>query len=124
MLSKEREMALWLVRTGKHGEYEQKFLTSGRIYVCWSGLNHDLSKLGDQRDLYKLLCELYPTFASAKNRNYSGQLWPFVKTMKLGDWVVVPSKRKPAIHVAEITGPYVFDASVENPYYHITTSGP
>jgi restriction system protein len=38
--------------------------------------------------------------------------------MKPGDWAIVPSKRKPAIHVAEITGPYVFDSKADDPYYH------
>ncbi|MCC7293610.1 MAG: restriction endonuclease [Phycisphaerales bacterium] len=111
-------MALWLVRTGKHGEHEEKFLLSRELYICWTGLNHDLSKLKEQRELYELLCSLYPSNKSAKNRNHSGQLWPFAHGMKEGDWVVVPSKRKPAIHIAEIQGPYVFDPSAPDPYYH------
>ena len=38
--------------------------------------------------------------------------------MKLGDWVVLPSKMKPAIHFAEIKGDYVYDSEAEDPYYH------
>ena len=28
-------MAIWLIRAGKHGEYEQKFLQENRVYVTW-----------------------------------------------------------------------------------------
>ena len=31
-------MALWLVRAGKHGEYEQKFFEENRIYLAWDRL--------------------------------------------------------------------------------------
>ncbi len=33
----------------------------------------------------------------------------------------MPSKMKAAIHIAEITGPYVFDPKPEDPYYHYRT---
>ena len=38
-------MALWLVRAGRHGEYEKKFLDENRIYLTWDGLSHDLAPL-------------------------------------------------------------------------------
>ncbi len=38
-------MALWLVRAGKYGEHEQKFLSSNRIYLTWEDLQgYDLSQ--------------------------------------------------------------------------------
>lgn len=36
-------MSLWLVRAGKHGEYEQRYFDLSRIYLNWDGLTHDLS---------------------------------------------------------------------------------
>jgi len=35
-------MALWLVRAGRHGDYEKKFLDENRVYLTWEGLSHDL----------------------------------------------------------------------------------
>ena len=32
-------MAIWLIRAGSHGEYEQKFIQEGRVYVTWDELN-------------------------------------------------------------------------------------
>lgn len=30
-------MAIWLIRAGSHGEYEQKFIRENRVYVTWDG---------------------------------------------------------------------------------------
>src|SRR5260370_12362320 len=114
-------MALWMVRAGRHGEYEERFLGTNRIYITWSELKYDLSQYIDKQELRDLLRKIYPTDEAAKVINNSGQLWPFAHEMGFGDWVVVPSKLKPAIHIAEISGPYVFDASAENHYYHYRT---
>jgi len=40
-------MALWLVRAGRHGQFEARFLEDKRIYVTWHGLRVDLGKLKD-----------------------------------------------------------------------------
>lgn len=111
-------MALWLVRTGRHGEYEQQFLDSQRIYVTWPNLTRDLRTLSNKQELQKLLRELYPASGNGKIINNSGQIWPFAHDMKVGDWVVVPSKTRPAIHIADIVGDYVFDAAAPDPFHH------
>jgi restriction system protein len=114
-------MALWLVRAGRHMEHMQRFLDAGRIYLTWHGMKHDLGKLATRADLYDLLVQLYPESGPAKLRNHTGQIWPYAHDMKPGDWVVVPYKGKPALNVAEITGPYAFDPGAEDPYYHSRT---
>jgi len=110
-------MALWLCRTGRHGEHEAKFLEDNRIYLTWGGLDRNLGDLPDSRALFKLLGEVYPKFTHAHRVQNSGQIWAFVHRMTPGDWVAVPSKRK-TIHIGEITGPYTFVAAGPNPYYH------
>lgn len=111
-------MALWLVRAGKLGEYETKFLEENRIYLTWEGLTNDLSKLHDKRSLYEFLLKQYKDEKPAAIRNWTGQIWPIAKDMKIGDWVVLPSKKKPAVHVAEITGEYVNVPQNPDPFYH------
>ena len=111
-------MALWLARMGRHGEYEERFLTDQHIYLCWDGLNYDLKQLKDKRELGDLLRRVYPSFPQGKVSNYTGQLWPFVHEMAPGDWVVVPYKSKPAINIGEIAGPYIYDPHAHDPYYH------
>jgi len=110
-------MAIWLCRTGRHGEHEQKFLDDGRIYHTWSGLNHDLGKLEDRQEFMAILKEVYPSHKHGHHVQNSGQIWAFSKRMSPGDWVCVPSKRK-TIHIGEIKGDYTFTKDAENPYYH------
>lgn len=52
-------MALWLVRAGSRGEYEEKFLKDNRIYLTWSELSHDLSKINERAELSELLDSIY-----------------------------------------------------------------
>ena len=41
-------MALWLVRTGRHGQFEQQCLADSRIYLTWGGIDRDLGQtIGD-----------------------------------------------------------------------------
>lgn len=53
-------MELWLTRAGSHGEFEQKFLDEGRIYLTWDELGEDLSKLDNRQSLLELLEQTYP----------------------------------------------------------------
>jgi restriction system protein len=112
------DMSLWLVRAGSSGEYENKFLQEGRIYLTWSELSADLSKLPDKKALTTLMNNTYPNSKPARIRNWVGQGWPFVKVMAVGDWVIMPSKKKSAIHIGEIKGDYVYAPEYGSPYYH------
>ena len=111
-------MSLWLVRTGKFGEYEQQFLQDARIYLTWQGLNENLSTIPSREEMVELLRRHYPTSSPAKLRNHAAQIWAFVRRMSQGDWAVVPSKAKRAIHIAEIVGKYSYDTGAADPFYH------
>lgn len=111
-------MALWLVRAGRSGEYESKFLTEGRVYLTWDNLSNDLSALSVRDELIEQLNSEYPENKIGRIRNWASQIWPFAKDMNIGDWVILPSKKKAAVHIGEITGKYVNNSSAENPFYH------
>ena len=111
-------MALWLMRAGKHGQFEKKFLDENRIYLTWNKLSHDLSALENRRQFREILKE---TFSNASNHQiggHLGQIWAFSREMKQDDWIVLPSKLKPAIHVAKMKGDYTFDDAAEAPFWH------
>ena len=111
-------MALWLVRAGRHGEHEQRFLEEGRAYLSWSDLNHDLSKIEDRDGLRSLLEETYPDAAKNKITNHLGQVWAFVTKIAVGDWIVLPSKQKSAIHLGKVKSGYTHNPTGENQYFH------
>lgn len=52
-------MSIWLFRAGKHGEFEEKFLTDKRVYLTWNDLDFDLSSIEKKQDLYKKLVDHY-----------------------------------------------------------------
>lgn len=91
-------MALWLVRAGRHGEDEKKFLGENRVYLTWDGLSHDLGSLKNRTQLRVLLEKVYPDAPKGWITNNLGQIWAFSQGIAKGDWVVLPSKQKPAIH--------------------------
>jgi restriction system protein len=114
-------MAIWLVRAGSHGEYEQKFIQESRIYVTWDGLDVDLQTLSSRDALGNVMAQRYGNAKSKTISNWVSQVWPFAHSMQKGDWVVVPLKTQQVIYVGEITGDYEFVAAGPDPYFHRRT---
>ncbi|MDR0458118.1 MAG: restriction endonuclease [Burkholderiaceae bacterium] len=115
---RERKMAIWLIRAGSHGEYEQKFIQEKRVYVTWDDLNVDLSKLQQRSELNAAMVERYPDVKPKAVLNWVGQVWPFAHDMQKGDLVVLPLKMQPAVYIGEITGGYQFEKDGPNPFFH------
>jgi len=114
-------MAIWLVRAGSHGEYEEKFIKENKVFVTWEGLDVDLSKLQHRTELTAEMGKRYSSVKPRTIQNWVSQIWPFAHDMKTGDLVVVPLKSQPGIQIGEITSDYHFDANAEDPYYHWRT---
>jgi restriction system protein len=111
-------MAIWLIRAGSHGEYEQKFINENRIYVTWEKLGINLAKLADGD---ALVMEMFKLYGEAKPKtiiNWVSQVWPFAHEIKKGDLVVLPLKSQPAIQIGEVTGDYKFEMSGPDPFFH------
>ncbi len=115
---REDFMAVWLIRAGSHGEYEQKFISENRVYVTWDGLNVNVAKLSERPALAAAMTERYPDAKPKAILNWVSQVWPFAHDIKTGDLVVLPLKTQPAIQVGEITGDYHFEAAGPDPYFH------
>lgn len=111
-------MSIWLFRAGADGEYENKFLNDGRIYLTWDDLNIDLKDFKEKIKLYEVLANMYDLEKEKTAINWASQIYPIAHRMKKGDWVVLPSKANRTIHIGEIKGEYVYDESLGSPYYH------
>lgn len=111
-------MAIWLFRAGGNGEYEQKFLDDNRVYLTWNELDVDLMSFNDKSELYTYLEEEYEDCKRKKAINWGSQIWPIAHSMKMGDWIVLPSKMDRTIHFGEIVSEYHYDIENGNPYYH------
>ena len=111
-------MAVWLIRAGSHGEYEQKFLQENRVYVTWRNLRVNLDIMPDRDGLYRVMSQTYPEAKSEKLINYVKQVWPFAHDIKIGDLVLMPLKSQPAVTIGEVTGDYRFEHAAQDPFYH------
>jgi restriction system protein len=112
-------MAIWLIRAGKHGEYEQKFITENRVYVTWEKLGVDISKLPDRDALLQEMFKLYTDAKPKQLLNWASQVWPFAHEMKKGDLAILPLKTQPAIQIGELsTSDYHFEPSGPDPFFH------
>lgn len=107
-------MKLWLVRAGKHGEYEQKFLDDGKIYLTWGDLGpYDLTTLSDRETLKIFLEDIYPDEKNATIRNWAGQVFGFIRGIEIGDWIVLPLKSRRVIAVGEVSEPLRYEPEAE-----------
>ncbi|MEN0664585.1 restriction endonuclease [Caldifermentibacillus hisashii] len=111
-------MTVWLFRAGKQGEFENKFLDDGRVYLTWDDLNINLKIIESKESLYKSLIQHYDLDKEKTAINWASQIWPIAHSMELGDLVVLPSKFNRTIHIGEVTGDYVYDELLGSPYYH------
>lgn len=111
-------MAIWLIRAGSHGEYEQKFITENRVYVTWERLGVDISKLFDRDALFQEMSKLYDDAKPKQLLNWASQVWHFCHDINKGDLVVLPLKTQPAIQIGEITGDYHFQPGGPDPFFH------
>jgi restriction system protein len=54
-------MALWMIRAGRHGEYEDRFLASSRIYLTWGDtVSTDKRDVGSRSEIVQTLREQWP----------------------------------------------------------------
>lgn len=111
-------MALWMVRAGRHGEYEDRFLSESRIYLTWDTFDGDLRGVSSRSEIIEKLRQRWPNAADGKIRNHAGQIWAFLRSMADGDLVVVPGKKTPTLHFGLIRSEPQFESSGEPQYRH------
>jgi restriction system protein len=110
-------MSLWLVRAGKHGEQEDKVIESRIIAIGWLQLP-DLSSIKSRDDLKKLYEKIYPDAKKKTIANNVSQVWAFINKIKEGDLVVLPLKRRSAIAISKVTGPYQYRTDISEDIHH------
>lgn len=110
-------MAIWLIRAGKSGEYEKKFLDEGKVYFTLDIDTADLTGVKEYSAVYKVMASSYPGRKKRQIGNYTGQLYAFLN-MKIGDWIVMPSKFKSTMHIGEVVSGYKYNPQKIAEYVH------
>lgn len=100
-------MAVWMVRAGKDGEWEDWALEQGRVGIHF-GVAQDLSSVASKEDVEKHVREAHPDLHPKRVVNQTGQLWTFLDRIKINELVVLPLKTQSAIAVGEVVGGYEY----------------
>ncbi|WP_409300893.1 restriction endonuclease [Pseudomonas sp. KCJK8993] len=111
-------MAVWLVRAGSAGEFEDKFISESRVYVTWDELDVDLSAFKQRDQIKTELAARYPDAKPRTLQNWSSQIWPFAQRMQAGDLVVLPLKTQPVVYIGKLVGDYQFAIDGLDPFFH------
>jgi restriction system protein len=111
-------MTLWVVKGGRAGEREDRFLDRSLIGIGWDNMT-DLSRYTDRESLKAAYRATYPGSSEGNVNVQSGQLWAFSRSMKPGDHVVVPLKTRGQVAIGRITGPYRWSADSEPDMRHL-----
>jgi restriction system protein len=98
-------MTVWVVKGGRGGIREDRFLAHAVIGIGWGEVG-DLSDYADREELKAAYRLAFPGRSEGHVNTQVGQLWGFARRMQEGDVVVHPSLRGPEIAIGEIRGPY------------------
>jgi restriction system protein len=90
-------MAVWTIRGGRVGEYEEAFLEKGVVAVGF-GLNRSVADFAD-RDALR---------AHLANRSSADQIWRLYNDVENGDMVALPRKLTRQVAVGRISGAYSY----------------
>ena len=112
------DMALWLCRAGRLGEFETKFIEDNKIYCTWDILDWDMSAYSHRDDFKQKVQATYSDVKPNTVRNWVGQLWAFSHEMKSDDWVLLPSKIKSVVYIGIIRGHYKYNGNADTPFWH------
>ena len=113
------DKTLWGIHAGKTGDANTLFLKKSRIAIGWADMGN-LADLPTDWDTIKTkVAAVYPEAKPGAIPNYAGQFFRFVHEMKLGDWVVYPSKPERMVYLGEVTGPYQFDPNTDAGYPNV-----
>ncbi len=108
--------AVWLVRAGRKGEFEDAVFRHGLAIVDWGA--PDLTGAVDKDAVEELVRRADPTAKDGSIRIAAGQLSSFLLQMREGDIVVLPLKAQHSlVALGRITGPYKY-REVEGYWYH------
>lgn len=96
---------------GIHTMDDHMFLSKNVIAIGWKAMG-DLSVLSPNRDAFKNKYQsVYPDAKLQAVANSAGMLYRFVYEMKIGDYVVFPSKFNREINIGIVESDYIYSPS-------------
>lgn len=98
------EKTVW----GIHGQDDHLFLKQSKIALGWHEFG-DLSKVEATREAFKdKYTKIYPHAKKGAIATSSGMLYRFIHEVKIGDYIVFPSKSDRMINIGVVEGEYAY----------------
>lgn len=82
---------VWVVRAGRHGEYEHEVLRDGIAAVGWHEVG-DLTAVDSRKELDARFAAAYPNDSPKRRANQMAQLWALRSSITTADIIVLPMK--------------------------------
>lgn len=99
---------------GIHTTDDNLFLSKNLIAIGWHEFG-DLAKVDADREAFKKhFVEVFPNAKKGQIPTSAGMLFRFMHEVRLGDYVIFPSKIDRKINIGEIIGDYYYDATDGN----------
>ena len=95
--------------------HERRPIDGGYVLIGWPEAG-DLTALSTREISKAVIQKAYPTAKSGAVPVWAGTLYRFVNDIKLGDYIVFPSKPDRMIHIGIITGHYQYQPN-DDPNY-------
>jgi len=109
------DQIIWGIHAGKTGDADKLFMSQNVVAVGWQEMG-DLNVPQTRDDYKKRYLQVFPGTSPAGVANSAGQLFRFVREMKVGQLVAYPSRATRTIHVGRITGDYRYRPDLEVSY--------
>ena len=102
-------MAVWVVRGGRSGEFEEFALRDGCVAINF-GFRHSVAEYADRNQLFETLSlePRYQELSTPKVRSAASQLWRFANEIQIDEMVVLPRKSPKVVAVGRVTGDYCY----------------
>lgn len=110
-------MAVWVVKGGRNGEFEETFLGHGVIGK--GGRLPDLSAVGSVDELRSIFEAANPEAKKSQVSNHVGQFWSLRNRMEKDELVVVPLKTTGNVAVGRIDGEYQYREDLGENLHHV-----
>ncbi len=106
-------MTTWLVKAGNEGVSADKFLAKGKVATGWHALG-DFPIDGSWDDFrFEVKKRLPSEYNERRVGSAAGQLWSFIRSMVVGDFVITPAKTSRKVLIGRIVGEYKYDPTFD-----------
>ena len=102
-------MALWVVRCGGDGSFEQEALAQNIVGIGWGKIG-DISKLETREEIQAIYSKNHSEESAKSQQNQIAQIFAFKSRIQKGDTVALPLKNSASIAFGKIKGDYKFSS--------------